>query len=117
MSQEACDRRSPAPLSGRRNDDVALMQWPRPPGPRCVIRGCVPKKLFVYGSGFSADIGDSAGFGWKGEDHEFNWAHLMAAKVRQGHSSPFSASAALHCPGGWQAKPSGEPGPALRDAH
>ncbi len=33
-------------------------------GGTCVIRGCVPKKLFVYASRFADDFEDAAGFGW-----------------------------------------------------
>jgi glutathione reductase (NADPH) len=33
-------------------------------GGTCVIRGCVPKKLFVYASQFSEHFEDAAGYGW-----------------------------------------------------
>ena len=33
-------------------------------GGTCVIRGCVPKKLFVLGSHVHQEIEDAAGFGW-----------------------------------------------------
>ena len=33
-------------------------------GGTCVIRGCVPKKLLVYASRFSAEFEDAAGYGW-----------------------------------------------------
>lgn len=33
-------------------------------GGTCVLRGCVPKKLLVYGSEFSKTFKDAAGFGW-----------------------------------------------------
>jgi glutathione reductase (NADPH) len=33
-------------------------------GGTCVIRGCVPKKLFVLGSHVRQEIEDAAGFGW-----------------------------------------------------
>ena len=33
-------------------------------GGTCVNVGCVPKKLFVYGSHFSEDFEDAAGYGW-----------------------------------------------------
>lgn len=32
-------------------------------GGTCVLRGCVPKKLFVYCSTFSEEFKDAAGFG------------------------------------------------------
>ena len=33
-------------------------------GGTCVIRGCVPKKLLVYGSHFAEDLHDAKQFGW-----------------------------------------------------
>jgi len=33
-------------------------------GGTCVIRGCIPKKLFVYASHYRADFEDAAGYGW-----------------------------------------------------
>ena len=33
-------------------------------GGTCVIRGCVPKKLLVYGSHFAEDLKDAQNFGW-----------------------------------------------------
>jgi glutathione reductase (NADPH) len=33
-------------------------------GGTCVIRGCVPKKLLVYGAHFAEDLVDAAMFGW-----------------------------------------------------
>lgn len=49
-------------------------------GGTCVIRGCVPKKLMVYASAFAQSFEDAAGFGWKVDDVQFNWSHLIAAK-------------------------------------
>ena len=34
-------------------------------GGTCVIRGCVPKKLFVLGSHVHDEIEDAVGFGWR----------------------------------------------------
>src|SRR3546814_11441224 len=34
-------------------------------GGTCVIRGCVPKKLLVYGSHFAEDLQDARRFGWE----------------------------------------------------
>lgn len=48
-------------------------------GGTCVIRGCVPKKLLVYGSGFEAEFRDSMGFGWD---------HGGAPAERRHHSRP-----------------------------
>ncbi len=45
-------------------------------GGTCVIRGCVPKKLLVYGAEFSQAFTDAAGFGWTVADAKFDWPTL-----------------------------------------
>ena len=45
-------------------------------GGTCVIRGCVPKKLLVYGSGFAEELHHAAQFGWTLEGASFDWAAL-----------------------------------------
>lgn len=45
-------------------------------GGTCVIRGCVPKKLLVYGAHFAEDIHDARKFGWDVPDCKFNWQVL-----------------------------------------
>jgi len=52
-------------------------------GGTCVIRGCVPKKLFVYASHFSEDFEDAAGFGWRVGERRFDWSALIANKDRE----------------------------------
>lgn len=49
-------------------------------GGTCVIRGCVPKKLYVYAARFQGMFQDAAGFGWDVEPPRFNWARLREAK-------------------------------------
>lgn len=49
-------------------------------GGTCVIRGCVPKKLFVYASQFHEHFEDAAGFGWTVGASSFDWKKLIAAK-------------------------------------
>ena len=49
-------------------------------GGTCVIRGCVPKKLLVYASGYSEAFEDAAGFGWTVGASSFDWAKLIRAK-------------------------------------
>ncbi|MBW8322741.1 MAG: glutathione-disulfide reductase [Rhizobium sp.] len=49
-------------------------------GGTCVIRGCVPKKLFVYASQFHEHFEDAAGYGWTVGESRFDWAKLVAAK-------------------------------------
>ena len=45
-------------------------------GGTCVIRGCVPKKLLVYGSHFSEELEDGKNFGWTWENAKFHWPTL-----------------------------------------
>lgn len=45
-------------------------------GGTCVIRGCVPKKLLVYGSHFAEDLNDAAMFGWDVPKKRFDWPVL-----------------------------------------
>lgn len=52
-------------------------------GGTCVIRGCVPKKLFVYASRFSHDLEDMAGFGWNVSGASFDWPTLIAKKDKE----------------------------------
>ena len=45
-------------------------------GGTCVIRGCVPKKLLVYGSHFAEDLKDAQKFGWTVGETSFDWVSL-----------------------------------------
>ncbi|WP_430414462.1 glutathione-disulfide reductase [Parasphingorhabdus sp.] len=45
-------------------------------GGTCVIRGCVPKKMLVYGSHFSEDLEDGKNFGWTWDNAQFDWVTL-----------------------------------------
>jgi glutathione reductase (NADPH) len=45
-------------------------------GGTCVIRGCVPKKLLVYGAHFAEDLADARRFGWEVPECSFNWPTL-----------------------------------------
>ena len=45
-------------------------------GGTCVIRGCIPKKLLVYGAHFAEDLDDAAMFGWDIPKKSFNWQVL-----------------------------------------
>ncbi|HEY5761533.1 MAG TPA: glutathione-disulfide reductase [Steroidobacter sp.] len=45
-------------------------------GGTCVIRGCVPKKLLVYGAHFAEDLEDARRFGWHVQDPKFDWPTL-----------------------------------------
>ena len=52
-------------------------------GGTCVIRGCVPKKLYVYASQFPEHFEDAAGYGWTVHDASFDWSKLVANKDRE----------------------------------
>lgn len=51
-------------------------------GGTCVIRGCVPKKLLVYGSHFAEELQDAANYGWTVEGMKFDWATLRDTVLR-----------------------------------
>ncbi|MGE3302100.1 MAG: glutathione-disulfide reductase [Hyphomonadaceae bacterium] len=68
-----------AALAGAR---VAVAEADRIGG-TCVIRGCVPKKFFVYGGEYAQAFEDAAAFGWT-VNATFDWATLrdnVAAEV------------------------------------
>lgn len=58
---------------------VAVIESSRVGG-TCVMRGCVPKKLLVYGAHFAHEFEDSKGFGWDVGEPTFNWPRLIADK-------------------------------------
>src|SRR5258708_16070905 len=52
-------------------------------GGTCVLRGCVPKKLLVYGVHFAEELEDAAGYGWGIGASRLDRAKLIAAKDRE----------------------------------
>ena len=52
-------------------------------GGTCVNVGCVPKKLFVYGSHFHEDFSDAKNYGWQVQAGEFDWPVLRDNKTRE----------------------------------
>jgi glutathione reductase (NADPH) len=52
-------------------------------GGTCVLRGCVPKKLLVYGAQFADAFADAAGFGWSVPPATHDWPALIAAKDKE----------------------------------
>src|SRR5690348_10680331 len=52
-------------------------------GGTCVLRGCVPKKLLVYGAQFADAFADAAGFGWTVVPPSFDWPALIEAKDKE----------------------------------
>lgn len=69
-------------ISGGYGAKVAVAEEYRYGG-TCVIRGCVPKKLLVYGSRFAHDFEDAAGFGWTVGERSFDWATMIANKDKE----------------------------------
>ena len=64
-----------ARVSAAHGARVALAEEHRVGG-TCVIRGCVPKKLLVYGAHFAEDLADARRFGWNVPECDFDWAVL-----------------------------------------
>ena len=52
-------------------------------GGTCVNVGCVPKKLYVYGSEFGKAFKDAEGFGWSAGNISFDWPTLRDNKSRE----------------------------------
>jgi glutathione reductase (NADPH) len=58
--------------------------WQGGHGGTCVIRGCVPKKILVYGSSFRGEFEDAKNFGWEiNGDINFNWKRLLENKTQE----------------------------------
>ncbi|PIN12010.1 Pyridine nucleotide-disulfide oxidoreductase [Handroanthus impetiginosus] len=53
-------------------------------GGTCVIRGCVPKKILVYGASFGPELEDARNYGWElNERIDFNWKKLLQKKTEE----------------------------------
>ncbi len=52
-------------------------------GGTCVNVGCIPKKLFAYGSHYPEDAGDAAAFGWTFGKPVLDWRALIGNKNRE----------------------------------
>ena len=69
---------------------VAIVEGDRVGG-TCVIRGCVPKKLLVYGSAYRQLLADAASYGW-----EVGEVHLDAARLLANVRTEVDRLDALH---------------------
>ena len=58
--------------SGEHGAKVGLAEESRMGG-TCVIRGCVPKKLMVFASGFPGMIEEAQAYGWDVKQGQFDW--------------------------------------------
>jgi glutathione reductase (NADPH) len=61
-----------ARIAAQHGARVAIAEEDRVGG-TCVIRGCIPKKLFVYASAFREAFEDAQGYGWKVGEPAFVW--------------------------------------------
>uniref|UniRef100_A0A7N1A517 Glutathione reductase n=1 Tax=Kalanchoe fedtschenkoi TaxID=63787 RepID=A0A7N1A517_KALFE len=53
-------------------------------GGTCVIRGCVPKKILVYGACFGGELEDARSYGWELNNKiNFNWKTLLEKKTNE----------------------------------
>lgn len=77
---------------------VALIEESRMGG-TCVIRGCVPKKLFVYAARYADLLELAPGFGWT-MDATFDWSVLVANKDKEIARLEAGYTAAVEKPGG-----------------
>eukprot|EP00898_Chlorokybus_atmophyticus_P008959 jgi/Chlat1/9064/Chrsp94S08362 len=72
---------------------VAVVELPYSPvssdskggvGGTCVIRGCVPKKLLIYGSEFKQHFEDANGYGWQNSKNPLHdWDVLLRGKTTE----------------------------------
>ena len=68
-----------ARIASEHGAKVAIIESDRVGG-TCVLRGCVPKKLLVYGSHIAHDIKSAKGYGWSFEKAVHNWSKLIKEK-------------------------------------
>ncbi|MCU0904437.1 MAG: glutathione-disulfide reductase [Tabrizicola sp.] len=61
--------------SGEHGAKVGLAEESRMGG-TCVIRGCVPKKLMVFASGFPEAVAEARAYGWDVTGGAFDWTHF-----------------------------------------
>lgn len=54
-------------------------------GGTCAIRGCIPKKLMVYGSHFPQLFHEAAGYGWSVGEAKLDWEHFITSIDKEVH--------------------------------
>ncbi|MGH1452028.1 MAG: glutathione-disulfide reductase [Paracoccaceae bacterium] len=64
-------------VAAQNGQKVALAEEDRYGG-TCVIRGCVPKKLMVFASGFPAMIEEARAYGWQASQSGFHWPEFKS---------------------------------------
>jgi glutathione reductase (NADPH) len=71
-----------ARMAARTGARVAIAEESRVGG-TCVIRGCIPKKIFVFASHVREEFEDSRGYGWSPQRARFDWPTLVANKNQE----------------------------------
>ncbi|MBT7954219.1 MAG: glutathione-disulfide reductase [Rhodospirillaceae bacterium] len=66
-------------LAGGYGAKVAVCEEDRVGG-TCVLRGCIPKKLLIYGAHYADYMEDAVNYGWTIEGASHDWAKLIANK-------------------------------------
>jgi glutathione reductase (NADPH) len=66
-------------LAGGYGARVAICEEDRVGG-TCVLRGCIPKKLLIYGAHYADYIEDAANYGWTIEGARHDWGELISNK-------------------------------------
>ena len=66
-----------ARISASHGAKVAIAEEHRVGG-TCVIRGCVPKKMLVYGSMFAEELSHAEKYGWTIGEKSFDWETLRS---------------------------------------
>ena len=71
-----------ARISSGHGAKTAIIEGDRAGG-TCVLRGCVPKKLLIYGSEFSRNVEDALGYSWEIDKIKSNWNSLIHKKNKE----------------------------------
>ncbi len=66
-------------LAGGYGARTAIIEEERVGG-TCVLRGCVPKKLLVYGAHYAEHLEDAVNYGWSVDGASHDWARLIDTK-------------------------------------
>ena len=66
-------------LAGGYGARTAIIEEERVGG-TCVLRGCVPKKLLVYGAHYAEHLEDAVNYGWSVDGASHDWAQMIDTK-------------------------------------
>ncbi len=66
-------------LAGGYGARTAIIEEERVGG-TCVLRGCVPKKLLVYGAHYAEHLEDAVNYGWSVDGASHDWARMIDTK-------------------------------------